>query len=165
MNRLHTCFSLLSFIDPASVAPFFVVNDVVMGGLSTSRLGYADESLVFEGKLSLEQNGGFASFRGPVSVPADARALVIRLRGDGKHYKFTLRPEDCNTTWYYQAPFETTGDWQTLRFQAGDFSASRRGRPALAPRLDFGRVQTLGVLISDQQAGPFRLQVREVHAE
>jgi len=165
MNRLHVRLPLLAFLDPASVTAFYVINDGVMGGVSSSRVGYTDGSLVFEGQLSLEHNGGFASFRGPVTVPGEAIALIVRLRGDGKRYKLTLKPEDSNATWQYQSPFQSTGGWQTLRFEPGNFAARFRGRPVAAPPLDFGRMGALGVLISDRQAGPFRLEIRDVHAE
>jgi hypothetical protein len=34
-----------------------------------------------------------------------------------------------------------------------------------APPLHFGQAAMLGVLISEQQAGPFRLEIQEVWAE
>ena len=41
-----------------------IVNDDVMGGISTSYLSVSDEKkLIFNGNLSLENNGGFASSR------------------------------------------------------------------------------------------------------
>ena len=41
-----------------------IVNDDVMGGISTSYLSVSDgKSLIFNGNLSLENNGGFASTR------------------------------------------------------------------------------------------------------
>ena len=41
-----------------------IVNDDVMGGISTSYLSVSDEkNLIFNGNLSLENNGGFASSR------------------------------------------------------------------------------------------------------
>ena len=41
-----------------------IVNDDVMGGISTSYLSVSDEkNLIFNGNLSLKNNGGFASSR------------------------------------------------------------------------------------------------------
>ncbi len=41
-----------------------IVNDDVMGGVSTSYLSLSNEkNLIFSGYLSLENNGGFASSR------------------------------------------------------------------------------------------------------
>ena len=40
--------------------------DNVMGGVSTAKLEHDDEQLHFTGQLSLENNGGFASFWGQI---------------------------------------------------------------------------------------------------
>jgi hypothetical protein len=54
------------FGDAARVAGWFSIDDRVMGGVSSSRLRYdAASHAVFEGPLSLERNGGFASVRSP----------------------------------------------------------------------------------------------------
>lgn len=161
MNR-PTRPPLLAFADPTSVAPFHVINDGVMGGVSSSQMRQADGALIFEGTVSLENGGGFASFRGPVSLPRGTNALAVQLRGDGRRYKLTLKIDDPNATWQYQAPFETSGDWQISRFTAGDFAASFRGTRIDAPPLRLSRAAALGVLIADRQAGPFRLEIRQV---
>ncbi len=66
-----------------------------MGGVSTSRFEVFTNSAVFSGAVSLENNGGFASVR---SSPARHNltgldAFVVRVRGDGRRYKFTVRIE------------------------------------------------------------------------
>jgi hypothetical protein len=153
---------LLGFPEPATAHAFRVINDAVMGGVSTSRLSAVDAALIFEGEVSLQNNGGFASFRGPVRIPAGASALQVTVRGDGKRYKLTVKLDDSNATAQYQAPFTAPRDWTTLRFAPGDFAASFRGRAVVAPPLAFGEVRTLGVLISERQAGPFRIELRDV---
>ncbi|GEM_PF-6236593 len=40
--------------------------------------------MLFEGAVSLENNGSFASFRGPLRIPAESAALLLKVRGDGK---------------------------------------------------------------------------------
>ena len=47
---------------------WMVVNDGVMGGVSRSTIRRGDDvgTAVFEGTLSLENNGGFASVRTPI---------------------------------------------------------------------------------------------------
>ena len=155
----------LDFCDPATARAFRGINDAVMGGESTSRLSVVDAALVFEGEVSLQSNGGFASFRGPVQIPAGASALQVTVRGDGKRYKLTVKLDDSNATAQYQSPFTAPRDWTTLRFAPGEFTASFRGRSVVAPPLAFGEVRTLGVLISDRQAGPFRIELRDVRVE
>lgn len=43
-----------------------IVNDGVMGGLSSSRVSVNDDKIIFSGNVSLENNGGFASLRSPL---------------------------------------------------------------------------------------------------
>ncbi len=44
-----------------------IVNDGVMGGLSSSKAIVNDDNkIIFSGNVSLENNGGFASLRSPV---------------------------------------------------------------------------------------------------
>jgi hypothetical protein len=156
---------VIDFSDADTVRAFRVVNDGVMGGVSDSRLAMVDGALRFEGSVSLANGGGFASFRGPARLPAGASALSVTLRGDGQRYKLVLKRDDDGSTPQYQAPFVAPREWTSVRFAPADFSATFRGRPVAAPPLAFGEVRALGVLISDRQAGPFRLELGQVRAE
>lgn len=154
----------IDFADAAVAAQFRVIDDGVMGGVSRSRLRQVDGALRFEGTVSLENNGGFASFRGPVRLPGAATALLVTLRGDGRRYKLTLKLDDSDATAQYQARFTAPRAWATLRFEPADFTASFRGRAVAAPPLAFGEVRALGVLISDGQAGAFHLELRDLRS-
>jgi hypothetical protein len=136
-----------------------------MGGVSVSRLSQAPGALLFDGMLSLENNGGFASFRGPVRFPAGSGVLLLTVRGDGKRYKLTLKLDDRPGTAQYQAAFVAPPEWQTLRFKPDDFAASFRGRAVEAPAVRFADAQYVGLLISDRQAGAFRIEVKDIATE
>jgi len=153
---------LLDFSSPDVVRNFHVINDGVMGGLSRSRLSLASGSMSFEGEISLENNGGFASFRGPVRFPADSTALLLTVRGDGRRYKLTLKLDDSDGTAQYQAAFLASQEWKTLRFLPGDFRASFRGRPVDAQPVQFVDVRYIGLLISDKQSGPFKVGLKAI---
>jgi hypothetical protein len=156
---------LLDFSRPEVVRTFRVVNDDVMGGVSTSRLSAAAGALRFDGTVSLDNNGGFASFRGPIRFPAGSGALLLTVRGDGRRYKLTLKLDDLTGTAQYQAAFVAPREWQTLRFKPGDFAASFRGRAVKAPAVRFADVQYVGLLISDKQAGAFKIEVKGIATE
>lgn len=156
---------MLDFSSADVVRTFQVINDDVMGGMSTSRLRLASGSMAFEGEVSLANRGGFAAFRGPVRFPAESTALLLTVRGDGRRYKLTLKLDDRSGTAQYQAAFVASQQWQTLRFQPADFQASFRGRAVAAPPVQFGDVRYLGLLISDQQSGPFTIELRQIRAE
>ena len=68
-----------------------IVNDNVMGGISNSDLYITKENnLMFYGNVSLKNNGGFASSRLRFNKGKlkDVKAFQLRVKGDGKIYKF-----------------------------------------------------------------------------
>lgn len=159
--------TLLDFTDPADVALWRPVDDVVMGGVSNSDFSQAERGTArFRGNVSLENFGGFASVRTASRDwdAANARAFVLRVRGDGKHYKFTLRTSDRFDGIQYQARFTApAGEWTDVRLPVDAFVPTFRGRKVpFAPALDPAGVRTLGFTISDRQAGPFELLVDRI---
>lgn len=155
---------LLDFIDDADFAPWSPVDDVVMGGVSRSEFTRAAPSVArFAGLVSLDFGGGFASCRTRPRTwaTAGAHAFVLRVRGDGRTYKFTVRTDDGFDGVQYQARLApAAGEWSDCVLPCADFVASFRGRPVRgAPPLDPARVRALGFMISEKQAGPFELQV------
>jgi NADH dehydrogenase [ubiquinone] 1 alpha subcomplex assembly factor 1 len=154
---------LFDFQTATNAAAWQVVNDDVMGGVSTSSIRLTNGTAVFQGEVSLENNGGFASVR---SLPArhdlaGCDAFVIRVRGDGRGYKLTARTDRSFDSAIYQAVFLTKkGEWQEHRLLMKDFVPTFRGRVLSGePPLDPARVASVGFLISDKQAGPFRLEI------
>ncbi len=148
----------------AAQTPFVVVNDSVMGGVSTSRAALEGGVLVFSGAVRLENGGGFASMRTTLD-PTDLSGFTgveLVVRGDGRRYKLQLRDQDDGSGGVvHRAAFETrAGQRLTLRVPFTDLEPSFRGRRVPdAPPLDLRQIRQLGVLISDRQAGPFRLEV------
>jgi hypothetical protein len=156
---------LVDFSRPEIVREFRIINDAVMGGISTSRLSPTATGVRFEGDVSLENNGGFASFRGPVRFPVESAGLLATVRGDGQRYKLILKLDDRPSAAQYQAAFVAPREWQTLRFVPDDFAAVFRGRAVAAPLVRFIDVQYLGALISDKQSGAFWLELSDIKAE
>lgn len=155
--------TLFDFRNATNAQGWQVVNDDVMGGVSASRFSVTHGVAVFRGELSLENNGGFASVR---SLPArhnlaGCDAFLIRVRGDGRRYKFTARAKRSFDSPIYQASFPTKpGEWDELRLPMKDLVPTFRGRVLSGePPLDPARVTSVGFLISDKQAGPFQLDV------
>ena len=158
---------LFDFSDPAIVDDWAPIDDRVMGGISRSRLRHDPAGhAVFEGTVSLERNGGFASVR---SSPAarglpGAAACLIELRGDNKQFKLGLLTDDEFDSLNYQASFTPSGtDWQTLSLPLASLRASFRGREVPgAPPLDPARIRQVGLMIAARQAGPFALDIRRI---
>jgi NADH dehydrogenase [ubiquinone] 1 alpha subcomplex assembly factor 1 len=154
---------IYSFQNPTNATAWQVVNDDVMGGLSTSSFRMTNGVALFQGKVSLANNGGFASTR---SQPArydlaGADAFVVRVRGDGRRYKFTARTDASFDSAIYQCVFTTSkGEWEEHRLPFKQFTPTFRGRVLSGePPLDPAKVTVVGFLISDNQDGPFQLEV------
>jgi monofunctional biosynthetic peptidoglycan transglycosylase len=159
---------VFDFSDERAAAEWFAIGDQVMGGVSSGGLRHEGQWGVFEGEVSLENGGGFFSVR---SQPqrrdlSEFAGLAARVRGDGQRYKLRLKTDDRFDGIVYQALIEPpAGKWTTLEVPFTDFGAVFRGRPVPdAPPLDPARVQAVGLLISDGQAGPFRLEIAWLEA-
>lgn len=143
------------------------VGDPVMGGVSESRFRTAGGHATFEGSVSLARGGGFASVRCDVA-PLDLSGfagLAIVVRGDGRRYKLQVRDREGFDTVVHRVGFETDpAAWATLRFGFERFEAAFRGRPVSGRALDRTTIAGFGFLISDRQAGPFRLDVASIAA-
>lgn len=168
MPALPADQTMFDFSRPDTLANWQVVNDEVMGGVSSSRFVADGDAAVFSGTVSLENNGGFASVRSSPGrwTLAGCQALIIRARGDGRRYKLTVRTSTDPAAPLYQAAFTTaTGVWQEFRLPLNSFVPTFRGRTLTRePTLDPGRIASVGLLISDKQAGPFRLEVAWIRA-
>jgi hypothetical protein len=170
MNADTHATLLLDFEDPAEIALFQPIDDVVMGGVSSSRFEPAGPGVAaFRGEVSLARGGGFASVRsGPRDwATSGAQSILMRIRGDGKQYKLTLRTDDAFDGAQYQARFQPpAGKWVEVRLPVSEFIATFRGRNLRdAAGLDPARIRTLGLMISDKQAGPFELLVDWIAVE
>ena len=160
---------LFDFTHEDAIGAWVSVNDVVMGGVSNGRLeATGNGTVAFTGFVSLEQGGGFASVRSrPQEHDLGGKSgLQLRVRGDGQRYKVNLKTDLRTNGVLYTAIVETrSGEWQTLRLSFGDFKPTLRGRflPEAAP-LDPSLVTSLGLMISDRQAGPFRLELTAIEA-
>jgi NADH dehydrogenase [ubiquinone] 1 alpha subcomplex assembly factor 1 len=154
----------LDFTDAQTTAQMWVVNDGVMGGVSESRFRHDTEGVMIEGIVSLDNNGGFASVRSAAAFGVGTVALDLRIKGDGKRYKFILRTDAAPRSPMYQADFVAAEGWHIYRFVPSDFRASFRGRAVDAPELVFAEVNEIGILIADKQAGSFRVQLQTIRA-
>lgn len=155
------------FDRPESVAGWAAIDDRVMGGVSQSCMRFDPAGhACFEGTVSLDRGGGFASVRAaalPIGGPA-TRAWRLELQGDGRRYRLSLFVVDGFDAASYQAALEPpAGRWVTVALPLEAFEARLRGRGVPgAPPLDPARVRQIGLLVGERQAGPFSLRVRRI---
>lgn len=158
---------LVDLGDPAAVGAWTTVNDPVMGGRSTSTVAFGDGGLVFSGTISLENNGGFASARGPVDPEigrraAGATSLGVRALGDGKTY---LLKVETGQPWSYIQRFTTAaGVLRTYDLPVGGFESVGRFLDPVpgVPPLDPSAISRVALYILDKQEGPFQLIVSAI---
>lgn len=159
-----TSIALMIFTLDSNLQAWRVVNDGVMGGVSTGRMIKADGALRFEGELSLENNGGFASVRRTVDQDL-SRATFVRLqvRGDGRTYQFRIRHDGRFEGVSWRAEFVSSSDWQTLDIPLDEFIPVFRGRRVTnAGPVDPSSIRQVGFLLADKQPGLFSLDIRSI---
>jgi len=163
--------ALVDLDDAGEVAAWTTVNDPVMGGKSASRIEFGNGGLVFSGNISLENNGGFASARGPQDPDmgrraAGATSLLVRARGDGKTY--VLKVATAGQPWSYIQRFATeAGVQRSYELPVAGFEpVGMRLDPAPdAPQtLNPSSISQVSVYILDKQQGPFELTVSSIDA-
>lgn len=158
---------LFDFGDPLAVRDWFAIDDRVMGGVSRSRLRHDPAGhAVFEGTVSLERNGGFASIRCAPAARglAGARTCVVEVRGPGRRFKLNLLTDDAFDGLNYQAALSPAGEgWATLRIALSTFRPTYRGRIVpVAPALEPARIRQVGLMIGERQSGSFALDIRRI---
>ena len=142
-----------------------IVNDDVMGGVSTSNISLNQENtLIFNGYLSLDNNGGFASSRLNLyrETLNGIKSLRIKFRGDGNTYKLRLRQNNRSAS--YSCDFKSIKDqWIEIELNIEDFKPFWRGYSYNNyPKLDTNEINSLGIQISDKQEGEFKLEIEYI---
>ncbi len=145
-------------------------NDAVMGGLSAGRVVIKDGSLVFSGKLSFENNGGFASVMTNEQKYdlTGATDFKLRVKGDGRTYRFRISTDARHrgSSIVYMASFTPkAGEWGEVKIPLADFKPSHHGNTLDGPPLDLAKVEEIGFLLGDRNAEAFSLEVDWLKAE
>jgi len=153
---------ILTDFNKEDIKNWIIVNDDVMGGVSSSQIRYTKENqAVFSGYVSMENNGGFASTRNKIetNILAGCSKILLRLKGDGKMYKFRLRTDNYLDGISYSCDFLTNKDkWMEIQLPLEDFIPTYRGNilTNVGP-IKAEHIHQVGLLISDKQAGPFSI--------
>jgi hypothetical protein len=155
MNYIYSFSSLSNYNE------WQLVNDGVMGGVSQSSLRITEDGYgKFSGHVSLANSGGFASvqLRTRIALEKENKHIVLRVKGDGKRYEFRLKASVSQYESYVQ-PFETTGEWQTIKLAIQDFYPQFRGRRLSIPNFNFNQIEQLSFLIANKREEDFELLI------
>jgi NADH dehydrogenase [ubiquinone] 1 alpha subcomplex assembly factor 1 len=172
---------ILGLVDSADEAAFaagsgalrgmswVTVNDTVMGGRSSAALTWNEANhLVWNGNLSLENNGGFVSIRSR-DTGSDWSAfdgVEVVLAAAGRDVQVTAQRGDMVVRaggYRAMVPTQVTGDTKVfIPFSA--FVLKRFGRLIQGPALQDGlkNIGQWGLLIADKRPGPFTLTLKSI---
>lgn len=147
---------------------WYVVNDNVMGGKSDGDFEQEKGALHFTGRTNTD-GGGFSSIRtNPMQLDLSSHTgIQLRVMGDGRRYTWRLTTA---ARWRggqvsYWADFETRSDtWITVDIPFSSFIPKVRGYQLDGPALDPGQITGMGLMIYDNQDGPFVLHLASVNA-
>ena len=159
---------LTDFTSNSGDLGWYVVNDNVMGGRSEGGFQEEQGTLYFAGDTNTN-GGGFSSIRtSPLQVDLSNYAGIrLRVKGDGRRYTWRLT---TTARWRgrqvsYWADFKTQdGTWTTVDIPFYRFIPRFRGYQLDGPALDSGQITGMGLMIYDNQDGPFELQMTGVYA-
>lgn len=156
------------------------LDDIVMGGVSESSIRLIDNTAFFSGNVSTANSGGFASVRTrnfdqPVNL-AGYSGLELRVKGDGKRYKFLARTDTKWDSIAYCYSFDTVYNiWMTISIpftalipvfraktvkDAEPFDASH----ITSFQLMLSKFEYDGALNPKFQPGSFQLQIESIKA-
>jgi NADH dehydrogenase [ubiquinone] 1 alpha subcomplex assembly factor 1 len=155
---------LYDFSQTSTTDGWYIVNDGVMGGRSNSTLTLNKQgNAIFQGSISLENNGGFASvrYRFPPLETKSYAYLSLRLKGDGKRYQVRIKNR-ASDYYSYIAYFETTGEWQNVKVNLNKMYPSFRGRKLDMPDFEGGKIEELTLLIGNKKEEDFRIEIDKI---
>ncbi|MEZ2414735.1 CIA30 family protein [Muriicola sp. E247] len=160
----QTPITLFQFSDQSDLSKWQVVIDGVMGGLSKGRiLLNADGKGVFQGYVSLENNGGFSLVQytfDPRDVSSYS-AIELKLKGDGKKYQIRVK-SDSSQYYNYACSIETTGEWQTISIPFNKFIPQFRGRDLNKPPYPGEKMGEVAILIGNKKAEDFKIEIDKI---
>lgn len=158
---------IYEFNKNSSPKDWLIVDDGVMGGLSEGNFTIdTDGNGVFNGIVSLENNGGFSSVRhqfDKIKATKDNKVL-IRLKGDGKEYQFRIK-DKSNAYYSYITTFKTTGKWETVEIKLSDLYPSFRGRKLDLPNYNSDSFEEIVFLVGNKKNESFQLVLDKIELE
>lgn len=159
-----TSNTYIDFSEQHDLSPWEIQNDTVMGGLSHSKLVCNEAGNgVFKGKVSLENNGGFAmvQYYGKPWNVSEYSKVLIRVKGDGKRYQFRIKNQRNDRHSYIQY-FETNGKWQTISISLDKLTPWFRGKKLDQSNFKGDCIEGIAFLIGNGKDEDFSLEIDKI---
>ncbi len=139
---------------PSLAQTWGALDDIVMGGVSTSSLQQQGGMALFKGVVSTQNSGGFASvrtrdFQPPLNF-AGRTGIELYIQGDGQRYKFLVRDESRWDSVAYAISFDTVpGQWMTVQLPFAEMVPVQRAKTVSDGRsLKLERIYSLQLMLS-----------------
>jgi NADH dehydrogenase [ubiquinone] 1 alpha subcomplex assembly factor 1 len=155
---------IIDFSEKIDIENWIIVDDVVMGGKSSGSFKLSNDGHgLFEGSISLENNGGFSSvrYRFERKLIKESTKIILKLRGDGKQYQFRIK-SNAGDYYSYISPFSTTGEWQEIEILLKDMYPSFRGRRLDQPNFSSEYIEEITFLIGNKSQEQFKLLIDQI---
>ncbi len=155
---------IFDFNSKSAIDDWIIVDDVVMGGKSSGNFSMdSDGNGLFQGDVSLENNGGFSSVRYRFNKKdvSDHSKIVLKIRGDGKRYQFRVKTNssDYHSYIYY---FSTSGEWQIVEVPLNKMYPSFRGRKLNMENFASDYIEEVAILIANKKDEDFKLLIDNI---
>ena len=145
---------------------WYTVNDGVMGGLSQGEAVLTETDVRFYGTISLANNGGFSSLRGPY-IRYDLSAyqeVVIKYRSKG--IKMAFQMEEDRRFYYpnFKVHLASSEEWVEQSFSLKQVRQYRMGYPTggFMEDEDKNEIIRVGFITDEKRAGDFEFEVAYV---
>ncbi len=148
----------------SNVKDWQVVDDVVMGGQSQGQFYISDDGNgIFQGDVSLKNNGGFSSLRHRLKTTRveGYSKIVLKIKGDGKRYQFRVKSSAYDRHSYINY-FQTDGSWQNITINLSDMYPTFRGMKLNMPNYQGRQLEEIAFLIANKREEYFRLEISEI---
>lgn len=165
VNAPLKTITIFDFNSKSNINSWQIVNDVVMGGKSSSTITINKEGHgQFSGTVSTENNGGFSSVRHifkSVSVKKTSKICAL-IKGDGKVYQ--LRVKDRYNNYYsYIHTFSTSKNWQEIEIPLSEMYPSFRGKNLNKSNFNHDAIEEITFLIANNKSEKFQLIIDKIY--
>lgn len=156
--------TIYNFNKNSNVGDWTVVDDVVMGGQSAGNYFLNSEGFgIFEGKVSLANNGGFSSVRHNLDITGvkSFTKIILTVKGDSKNYQFRIKSNE-NERYSYISSFHTSGEWQEIEISLDQMYPVFRGQKLIKPNFSEDTIQEIAFLIGNKENESFHLVLDKI---
>lgn len=159
--------TLFNFSNQSKLDQWKIINDEVMGGVSSGLLQVNTEGNgIFSGHVSLDYNGGFTMAQynlNPIEVTKYS-SFVIRLKGDGKKYQFRCKSSPTQRH-SYNYTFITKKTWEIIAIPFQKMSPYFRGNSLELPNYMGEHLAQVAILIGNNTEEDFSLAIDYITIE